>query len=651
MKGSNEAGATSPPGFPGVLDGLPVPLAIVDGQGELLFANRAWRRFAHAQAPPADPGHWVGAGVVQGNYLAACEAAAAGHATAAEAAAGLRTVLGGAGAGFALEYCWDLAAGRRWFLLRVDRLAPDDAGDGCAVITHEEITARRQAEQAVRDSEARYRLLFDLAPAPLWLVEAGGEGYRATANQAAAQLFGYDDAAALEAVPPERVSPPTQPDGSASAARAQALIALAQERGVLQCRWRYRRRDGSAFDAEVRLRRLPADGSGAVLAILHDLSGEREQDQRRRLAAAVFEHVAEALLVTDPRGDIVAVNPAFTRITGYRADEVLGRNPRLLRSGRQDATFYRQMWQRLAETGHWQGELWNRRKDGSLYPLWMSIDSIRDESGACLHYVAIATDLTDARRSAAEVEYLHLHDPLTGLPNARLLRQRLAAAVGKPAGRTNPLALIDVDIDRFKDVVASHGHAAGDALLRETARRIGELLPADATAARLSDDTFGLLIRADGPAASQLAARLQRRCSEPLTAPRLAGCGSRSRSGSRCIRTMPPMPRSCCASPPRRCCRPSAAAGRRSPSIVPRSPSGPRAGCTSRARCAMPCAVASSSWCSSRSSKPPPGRSRAPRRCCAGGAAVSCCLHPRSSISSRIPTWCIRSGAGCWSRR
>jgi diguanylate cyclase (GGDEF)-like protein/PAS domain S-box-containing protein len=259
----------------------------------------------------------------------------------------------------------------------------------------------------------------------------------------------------------------------------------------------------------------------APLARAASIDQDKERERRQRLAAVVFEHAAESIIVTDAEARIEAVNPAFTRSTGYRADEVIGRNPSLLQSGRHDERFYQALWQRLAETGCWSGEIWNRRKSGYHYLEWMSINQVLDDAGRCVNYVAISSDLTELRRSAAEIDYLQRTDALTGLANSAQLRCRLAEMVESAVLHGRALAVIYVDIDHYKDVVASYGHGVGEELLREIARRLVARCAKGGLVARLGDDTFVMVALADASEASALAVALQEHCSAAVALP---GC-------------------------------------------------------------------------------------------------------------------------------
>lgn len=213
-----------------------------------------------------------------------------------------------------------------------------------------------------------------------------------------------------------------------------------------------------------------------------------------RQAAAVFESTHDGVLITDLQSNIVAVNQAYCRITGYAESLLLGRNPRMLQSGRHDAAFYQQLWESVRTLGYWQGEMWNRRRSGELYPQWVTISTVRDDRGEPSHYVGVCTDISRIKQSEQQLERLAHYDPLTGLPNRLLVQSRLAHALERSRDTQAQLAVLFIDLDRFKGVNDSLGHAMGDELLAAFAQRLlGQIAPTD-TLARLGGDEF-LLIR------------------------------------------------------------------------------------------------------------------------------------------------------------
>ena len=231
-----------------------------------------------------------------------------------------------------------------------------------------------------------------------------------------------------------------------------------------------------------------------MAAHLSAIAIERHRTEvQLQLKARVFEQGNEAIMITDAQHRIVRVNSAFSRITGYSESEALGRNPSLLSSGRHDPEFYRTMWAAINELGHWQGELWNRRKDGTDYPEWLSISVLRDRSGAVMHYVGIAADISQRKTDEEQIRLLADFDPLTGLPNRRLLQDRIETGMSQAQRQGETLALMFLDLDRFKNVNDSLGHQVGDKLLIEVAQRLTSVLREQDTVCRLGGDEFVLL--------------------------------------------------------------------------------------------------------------------------------------------------------------
>ncbi|PTU76097.1 diguanylate cyclase [Pseudomonas mangrovi] len=258
----------------------------------------------------------------------------------------------------------------------------------------------------------------------------------------------------------------------------------------------------------------------AGLALLAGLGRRRERNLCRqlRLTASVFRNSSEGIAVTSAEGRILAVNPAFERITGYRCEEVTGKSPGLLSSGRHDARFYREMWAHLRACGHWQGEFWNRRKDGALYAALSNISAVHDEHGRLSHYINLFTDITQLKHHQQRIDQLAHFDALTGLPNRTLLADRLqqATALAQRSGRGLAVCLLDLDV--FKPINDRFGHDIGDELLVCVAQRLQQCLNAGDTLARIGGDEFALLLGdiEDVADCDQRVLEILRRVGEPL---------------------------------------------------------------------------------------------------------------------------------------
>jgi len=216
----------------------------------------------------------------------------------------------------------------------------------------------------------------------------------------------------------------------------------------------------------------------------------QESKEKLLLMASVFTHASEVIMITAVDGSIIDTNEAFTRITGYSRDEVRGKNPRLLNSGRQSAEFYRAMWQRIATEGEWHGEIWNKRKNGDLYAAMLTISAVRDEAGKVRHYVALSSDISQIKAHEQQLEQIANFDSLTRLPNRLLLGDRMQQALIQAKRRGQPLAVVFLDLDGFKAVNDQYGHDAGDHLLVEIAGRMKQVLREGDTLARLGGDEF-----------------------------------------------------------------------------------------------------------------------------------------------------------------
>ena len=226
------------------------------------------------------------------------------------------------------------------------------------------------------------------------------------------------------------------------------------------------------------------------IVLSRDITERKQADEKLQLAASVFTYAREGIMITDTQGIIVDVNDTFTAITGFSRDEVLGQNPRMLKSGRQGADFYAAMWVELNEIGHWTGEAWNRRKNGEVYAEMQTISAVRDSAGKTKHYVSMFTDITPMKVHQQQLEHMAHYDALTGLPNRVLLADRLQQAMLQCHRRSRSLAVVYLDLDGFKLVNDCHGHDVGDALLITIAQRMKAALRDGDTLARIGGDEF-----------------------------------------------------------------------------------------------------------------------------------------------------------------
>ncbi len=344
-----------------------------------------------------------------------------------------------------------------------------------------DISERKRSEDAIRLSEARLRRAELAARAGNW--ELHFDTGIMTASAGAVSLFGL----ASESAPGERVKSLLLPE--------YVPLHDAAMKRVL--------RNGEDYDIEFRIRTADTGQirdihafaqydaqSRTAFGIVQDISARKRSEARLQLAANVFTHVREGILIVDAQSTIVEVNEAFTRITGYTRAEAIGQSPRMLKSERQPPEFYAQMWRALNEQGYWSGEIWNRRKNGELYAQGLTISTVRDNFGQVLNYVGLFSDITETKALQEQLQRIAHYDALTDLPNRVLLADRLQQALLQCHRQNTSVAVVYLDLDDFKAVNDTHGHGVGDALLVAVAQRMQDALRESDTLSRIGGDEF-----------------------------------------------------------------------------------------------------------------------------------------------------------------
>ena len=322
---------------------------------------------------------------------------------------------------------------------------------------------------------------------------------------------------------PEEVlgaNPRVLQSGQTPSATYQAMWAALVAGHVWQGEFVNRRKDGSLYVEQATVAPLTDAGGQTThyLGIKQDITAHKEAEKALRLAASVMEHTHDGVMVCDAQQCIIDVNPAFTRISGYTREQALGQRPGMLSSGRRNTEQSRLMWLALLQVGHWQGEFWNRRSDGSLYAAASTINAVSDESGQVTHYINVFSDITERKHYQEHLEREAHFDPLTRLPNRALLPDRLAQAMARACSEQHGLAVCFLDLDGFKAVNDTHGHEAGDELLVIVAQRLLAHIRTGDTAARLGGDEFVVLLcdLRDLHECEQVAQRLLRAICEPM---------------------------------------------------------------------------------------------------------------------------------------
>jgi len=347
-----------------------------------------------------------------------------------------------------------------------------------------DVSARKQTEGLLRDREARLSAIFDNLPYMIWFKDTGGS--YVTANQrfilsagknTANEIHGKSD---FDLWPRELAEKYRQDDFEVMSARKQKFVEELSIDG------------GKSFWVET-FKTPVIDESGELLGttgFARDITERKTMELSLQIAGMIYQCSAEAMMVTDADNLIVDVNPAFTQLTGFTLDEISGKNPRIFKSGLHDAAYYEAMWSDLIATGHWRGEIWDRKKGGELHAKLLTINTVKDKSGKTEKYVGLFSDITEKKKAEELVLQQATIDTLTQLPNRRLFRDRLEQELKVASRNKSPLTLMFIDLDRFKQINDTFGHEAGDKLLVEAARRICSCVRATDTVARIGGDEF-----------------------------------------------------------------------------------------------------------------------------------------------------------------
>ncbi|MES2819526.1 MAG: EAL domain-containing protein [Pseudomonadota bacterium] len=385
-------------------------------------------------------------------------------------------------------------------------------GTPALVMAIRDITQLKETRQQLQTSEEKFATAFHASPDGL-LITRQRDGLIIEANDGLSRITGYgpDAITGHSTLELDLWADPSD--------RLHMLDLLARQGSARELSVRIRTREGLIRLCELSAQTITIADEACILTIARDIT-ERQQMQEKLLqAATVFESTAEGVMITDPLQRITAVNRAFSEITGYSEQEALGQRPSLLGSGQHDKTFFTELWQQLEAAGHWQGELWNRRKNGELYPEWMTISAVRNVDDQVTHYVGVFADISSLKEAQLRLDHQAHHDPLTGLPNRLLFESRLKKALD--LSRKNEHrggAVLFLDLDRFKHINDSLGHPVGDLLLISIATRLQAQLRNVDTVARLGGDEFILLLPELNTDAALIAAKLLASFNAPFAA-------------------------------------------------------------------------------------------------------------------------------------
>jgi diguanylate cyclase (GGDEF)-like protein/PAS domain S-box-containing protein len=384
---------------------------------------------------------------------------------------------------------------------------------GC-VVTLTDFSEAKRAEEALRHERDRAQSYLDTAETII--VVADAEGRITTFNKKGCQVIGGREDELLGQLwcrNPLRHSGETveaDPDfsrvmaGEKEAAEYHESLLVTRGGEVRQIAW---------HDAVLR------DGQKRITGILkcgEDITDRKIADEKLHLMARVFEHSGEAILITGPDKKILAVNGTFTRLTGYSQEDALGQHPKMLLSGKEPEEFHAEMWETLSRENYWQGELWDKRKDGTCYPKWLAMSVVRNKQGEIINYIGSFNDISERKQAAHRIEHLAHHDPLTNLPNRFSLLAKLTQALELAKRSMSQLSLLFIDLDHFKNINDSLGHHIGDILLYHVAERLLESVRSVDIVARIGGDEFVVVLQQvhSGVAAAQIAGKIQQNLSQ-----------------------------------------------------------------------------------------------------------------------------------------
>ena len=351
-------------------------------------------------------------------------------------------------------------------------------------------SGRMRVEKALKETEQMYRELVESAQAIIWRAVPGGSFTYVSPE--AESLLGYPLHEWTE-------SPTFWPDHMHPDDRSWAPAFCHQESAKLAGHsfdYRMIAADGRILWLHDIVRVIPGTKGEPIelVGIMLDITARKEAEARLALAQQAFENTAEGVMITDASLKVLEVNQGFINITGFSREEIVGQSPAMLSSGQHEDNYYEAMWASLKSEGRWMGEIWNRRKSGEIYPEWLSISAVKDDKGNVLNYVAVFTDITLRKQSEEQLHFLANHDALTGLPNRTLLQERIEHALKRVQREHGRLAVLFIDLDRFKVINDTLGHHAGDMMLQTAAERLQQCLRETDTIARQGGDEFVVLI-------------------------------------------------------------------------------------------------------------------------------------------------------------
>lgn len=383
------------------------------------------------------------------------------------------------------EYRTISASGDTVWLRDVVSVTKDEQGSVIALVgLFLDISGQKASEECLRASKTQYHSVIETSGDGFWLTDS--RGFILETNDAYSRLSGYskEDLVGMHVSDLD-----AQEQSEETAEHIEKIIRTGSDLFETT----HRKKSGEIWHVEISTSFTYSSG-GLFFVFSRDITERKRTQQELRLIAEIFENTSEGIVITDPEGVIVNVNNAYCAITGYSAEEMIGAMPSKIKSDRHDKGFYKGMWKSITENGFWVGEIWDRRKSGEVFPKWLSINAIHDENGKLSHYVGTFSDITVLKGIEQELEQMAYHDPLTKLPNRVLFKDRLETEIARCKRYGYQCALLFLDLDQFKLVNDTLGHAVGDELLVNVAHCIQKMVRANDTVARMGGDEFTILL-------------------------------------------------------------------------------------------------------------------------------------------------------------